>query len=44
MGNFLRENWLWIVTPLVLVLGGLAFMVWFMGGDDTSAPFIYNIF
>jgi len=42
MGNFLRENWIWIVAPIVIVL--ILFVVLIaMSGEDDS-PFIYNIF
>lgn len=42
MGRFLRENWIFIVAPLVLVLIGLLALVLF--GDDSPSGFIYNIF
>jgi len=42
MQQFLRENWLYIVAPLVLVLIGLGLLALF--SDDKSSPFIYNIF
>jgi hypothetical protein len=43
MGNFLRENWIWIVAPIVIVL--VLFVVFIaMSGDDANSPFIYNIF
>ncbi len=43
MENFLRENWIWILAPIVLVLCLIAALVVFGGtGDDT--PFVYNIF
>ncbi len=43
MGKFLKENWIWIVAPIVLV-AVLLVVVAMMGGDDEAAPFIYNIF
>ncbi len=43
MGNFLRENWLWILAPIVIVLCLFGAILLFQGGDDSS-PFIYNIF
>ena len=43
MMNFLKEYWLWIVVPIVLVLGGLWVLVAMMEGDET-APFQYNVF
>ena len=42
MGRFLRENWIFIVAPLVLVLIGLVVLIAL--GDDSSGNFIYNIF
>lgn len=43
MGKFIRENWLWIVAPIVIVLVLFVAIIAMGGGDDTS-PFIYNIF
>lgn len=43
MGKFWRENWLWIVTPVVLILLALAAVI-VLGGDDPNARFDYNIF
>jgi hypothetical protein len=43
MGNFLRENWLYIVAPLALILVGLTVFIVFFS-DSTSSNFIYNIF
>lgn len=47
MGKFLKEYWLWIVAPIVLVFGLLiAVMVLDSltgDDDDTDQPFIYNI-
>jgi len=40
-GGFFSEYWIWILTPLVLIMGALLYMVFFMGGDDS--PFVYNI-
>jgi len=43
MGNFLRENWIWIVAPVVLVLIlVVVLMVW--GGGDDASPFAYSIY
>ena len=42
MKEFLRENWLYIVAPLVIVLIGIvALMLWWGTGNS---PFSYNIF
>jgi hypothetical protein len=43
MGNFLRENWVYIVAPLVLILLGLGIFILFFS-DSSSSNFIYNIF
>jgi len=43
MGKFLRENWIWIVAPIVIVLG-LFIAIILMQGSDEASPFIYNIF
>lgn len=43
MGRFLRENWLWILAPIVLVVVLFVVLIMVQGGDETS-PFIYNIF
>lgn len=42
MRRFLRENWLYVVLPVALVILGLA-ALWILGGSDSS-PFIYPIF
>lgn len=43
MSNFLRENWLYIVAPVVIVVLLLGALAIFSGGSEGS-PFIYNIF
>jgi hypothetical protein len=43
MKAFLKEYWLWIVVPFVLVLGGLV-LAFFLLGDDGASPFVYNIY
>ena len=42
MGRFLKENWIFIVAPLVLVLLGLVALIVF--ANDSPSNFIYNIF
>ncbi|HEV8113969.1 MAG TPA: DUF5989 family protein [Planctomycetota bacterium] len=42
MKRFLRENWLYVVAPIVIVMVLLGALVIF-GGSEAS-PFIYNIF
>ena len=41
--GFLRENWPWIVGPIVFGVVIVIVALFFLGGDETS-PFIYNIF
>jgi len=43
MGSFLRENWIWIVAPIVLV-AILVVVLLLMGGGGDDSPFVYNIF
>ncbi len=43
MGNFLRENWLWIVTPIVLLVIALAWVFYNLGSGE-DGQFVYNIF
>jgi len=41
MGNFLRENWIWIVAPIVLV-AALVALALVLGRIDEGA-FVYDI-
>jgi hypothetical protein len=41
MKSFLRENWIWIVAPIVIVLVLFAVLIALGGGDDST--FIYKI-
>lgn len=43
MGSFLRENWLWIVAPIVLLVVALVVAALALSGND-DGQFIYNIF
>ena len=46
MGKFLKEYWLWILAPIVIVFGLLIAVVAFGNsgeGEDADQPFIYNI-
>jgi len=43
MGKFLRENWLWIVAPIVFVLI-LFIVIIVVNGQNDASPFVYNIF
>jgi len=42
MGRFLRENWIWILAPVVLVAGIIIAVVLWGAGDDGSI-FVYPI-
>ncbi len=42
MATFFKENWIWIATPIVLVLVFFAAILLTQGGADS--PFVYNIF
>jgi hypothetical protein len=42
MLDFLKDYWLWILVPFVLVLGGLGLLV-VLGGEGLG-QFSYNIF
>jgi len=42
--RFLRENWLWIVVPMLLVFGALVLLAVMAGGDDSVSPFQYPVF
>lgn len=42
MSKFLKENWIYIVLPIVLVVIGVAVLVIMSEGDPASA-FQYNI-
>jgi len=43
MKDFLKEYWLWIVIPFVLVIA-LVFAVYFLTSDEGASPFQYNVF
>lgn len=43
MIRFLKENWIWIVLPFVLVIGGLLAVFLMSGGDDGVSEFIYTL-
>ena len=40
--GFLRDNWLFIAGPFVLIV--LALLVLFILGGDSPSGFLYNIF
>ena len=40
--NFLKEYWLWILIPFVVVIGALI-ALYFLAGGDAVSPFQYKI-
>jgi len=43
MKAFLKEYWLWILIPFVLVAGAITVALVMMSNDGAS-PFVYNIY
>jgi hypothetical protein len=43
MSRFLVENWIWILTP-ALVLATLVVIGVLLGGAEAQAPFAYALF
>jgi hypothetical protein len=43
MAGFFRDNWVWIVAPIVIALVLFAALILMQGGDQAS-DFIYPIF
>ncbi|MBK8178965.1 MAG: hypothetical protein IPK67_08770 [Planctomycetes bacterium] len=44
MIRFIRENWIWILAPIVIVAVVLIALAYFGGGnDDPVTPFVYPI-
>lgn len=43
MGAFLKENWLWILAPMVLIPLLYLLALAFAGGQEGDSTFIYNI-
>jgi hypothetical protein len=41
MKDFLRDNWLWIVLPFVLVVAAVVFFLVF-AQDNNASPFTYG--
>jgi hypothetical protein len=44
MKNFLREFWLWILIPVVVVAVGILLLIFWGKGSESSNPFTYNVF
>jgi len=43
MSEFIKEYWLWILVPFVVVIGGIVALYMMSDGDSVS-PFQYNVF
>lgn len=39
--GFLAENWIWLLLPFVIVVGGIL-AVMLMGGSEGDGAFVYN--
>ena len=47
MGSFLKDNWIWIAGPLIVILVGVGVLIAFDsmdGGGDGDGGFIYDLF
>ncbi len=42
MGSFFRENWIWILAPLILILIAVAALV-LTGNDFSDGEFHYDL-
>lgn len=42
MGNFLKQNWIWIVAPIVVVAIAVAILL-MTTESDPAADFVYNL-
>lgn len=42
MIRFLKDNWLWIVAPIVLLLVAIFVLIKNTSGEDVS-PFVYTL-
>ena len=43
MGSFFKENWIWILGPLVLILVAVGVLI-LMEGDYGNGEFHYDLF
>ncbi len=41
--NLVKEYWLWVLIPFVIVVGGIAVLYW-MADGATGSDLIYNVF
>ena len=44
MGSFLRENWLWIALPLLLILVAIGVLLVTEGSSQGDGEFHYDLF
>jgi len=44
MGSFLRENWLWIALPLLLILVAMGVLLSMEGSSQGDGEFHYDLF
>lgn len=44
MKKFLKENWIWIAAPIVLVAAAVIVLVFVVGNEEGTAPFTYSLF
>jgi len=42
--DFLKKRKLWWMIPIIVVLVGLAIIIWALSPSNPVAPFIYTIF
>ena len=42
--NYLKDNWLYIIAPIALILGGVAWFVFFSEPPENNAAHQYNLF
>ncbi len=43
LGRFLRENWIYVAAPILVVIV-LLVALYFLGGGSEGAPVVYPIF
>ena len=42
MSDFFKENWIWIVAPVLVVIIAVV-VILILSGDESGSEFIYNI-
>jgi hypothetical protein len=45
MGTFLKENWIWIAGPMLVVLAGVGLLLYLSASGDSSSDgeFMYDL-